>query len=279
MDAPTTTSSAGSDGSGGNSGDWGWFTPSRKPAEDQPRTQPRTQDRTQDRPSDERTPNRPVNPVRPVGTGADRRTPVEPGPASGPWPGDRPAGGPPATGPEEQHQRPDEAASAPHDVRPGLDPRFAVPETASPDAVLLRRTMAEIEPISDKVTSYFYALLFVQHPELRPLFPAAMDAQRDRLFKAVLTAARLVDDNDILTEFLSRLGRGHRKYGTQPEHYPAVGECLIGALTRYAVNTWSDEARGRLGARLHPVLPDHDRRGGRGRADRPRVVARRGGRA
>ncbi|MFC9226131.1 globin domain-containing protein [Streptomyces hygroscopicus] len=246
MDAPTTTSSAGSDGSGGNSGDWGWFTPSRKPAEDQPRTQDRTQDRTQprtqDRPSDERTPSRPVNPVRPVGTGADRRTPVEPGPASGPWPGDRPADGPPATGPEEQHQRPDEAASAPHDVRPGPDPRFAVPETASPDAVLLRRTMAEIEPISDKVTSYFYALLFVQHPELRSLFPAAMDAQRDRLFKAVLTAARLVDDNDILTEFLSRLGRGHRKYGTQPEHYPAVGECLIGALTRYAVNTWSDEA-------------------------------------
>ncbi|MBP8536387.1 globin domain-containing protein, partial [Streptomyces sp. MK37H] len=96
--------------------------------------------------------------------------------------------------------------------------------------------------ISDKVTSYFYALLFVQHPELRPLFPAAMDAQRDRLFKAILTAARLIDDPDILTEFLSRLGRGHRKYGTQPEHYPAVGECLIGALTRYAVTTWNDEA-------------------------------------
>ncbi|MGO4427392.1 globin domain-containing protein, partial [Streptomyces sp. MCAF7] len=101
-----------------------------------------------------------------------------------------------------------------------------------------------IEPISDKVTSYFYALLFVQHPYLRPLFPAAMDAQRDRLFRALLTAAKLVDDPDILTEYLSGLGRGHRKYGTQPEHYPAVGECLIGALTRYATGTWSEETEG-----------------------------------
>lgn len=110
---------------------------------------------------------------------------------------------------------------------------------ASPDAILIRRAMAAIEPVADKTTAYFYALLFLQHPELRDLFPAAMDAQRDRLFKALLTAAKLVDDADVLTEYLSHLGRGHRKYGTKPEHYPAVGECLIGALTRYASDVWS----------------------------------------
>ncbi|HZG01994.1 MAG TPA: globin domain-containing protein [Streptomyces sp.] len=112
----------------------------------------------------------------------------------------------------------------------------------SRDAVLIRRTLDEIEPISQTVTSYFYALLFVQHPHLRDLFPAAMDAQRDRLFKALLTAARLIDDRRVLVEYLSHLGRGHRKYGTRPEHYPAVGECLIAALTRYATRTWSEEA-------------------------------------
>ncbi|MGV9855874.1 globin domain-containing protein, partial [Streptomyces sp. NPDC003442] len=78
MDAPTTTSSAGSDGSGGNSGDWGWFTPSRKPADDR---------RAPDQQSDERAPSRPVNPIRPVGTEADRRTPAEPAPAPGPGAG------------------------------------------------------------------------------------------------------------------------------------------------------------------------------------------------
>nr|WP_308312465.1 globin domain-containing protein [Streptomyces sp. ISL-11] len=110
----------------------------------------------------------------------------------------------------------------------------------SPDAVLIRRTMAELGPVADKATSYFYALLFVRHPDLRELFPAAMDTQRDRLFKALLAAAQHVDDTATLTEYLSRLGRGHRKYGTLPAHYPAVGECLLAALSRYASVTWSE---------------------------------------
>ncbi|XUL89533.1 globin domain-containing protein [Streptomyces galilaeus] len=116
-----------------------------------------------------------------------------------------------------------------------------VTDNASPDAVLIRWTMAEVAPVADKVTSYFYALLFVRHPELRSLFPAAMDTQRDRLLKALLTAAEHIDNTEVLVAYLQNLGRGHRKYGTRPEHYPAVGECLIGALNKYATGTWDAE--------------------------------------
>ncbi|MEU3311432.1 globin domain-containing protein [Streptomyces sp. NPDC006687] len=112
----------------------------------------------------------------------------------------------------------------------------------SPDAVLIRRTLAEVEPVADKVTSYFYALFFTGHPEVRELFPAAMDVQRDRLLKALLTAAEHIDDPAVLTPYLRRLGTGHRKYGTMPTHYPAVGEALLGALARYAESTWGPEA-------------------------------------
>ncbi|MER5883858.1 globin domain-containing protein [Streptomyces sp. NPDC001941] len=118
------------------------------------------------------------------------------------------------------------------------------PVTGSPDAILIRRTLAEIAPIADKVTSYFYALLFIRHPHLRALFPAAMDTQRDRLLKALLTAAEHMDDAEVLTGYLQHLGRGHRKYGTQSMDYPAVGEALIGALTRYAENSWDAETEG-----------------------------------
>ncbi|MEU7663900.1 globin domain-containing protein [Streptomyces lincolnensis] len=114
-------------------------------------------------------------------------------------------------------------------------------QNASPDAVLIRRTMAEVAPVADKVTSYFYALLFVRHPDLRSLFPAAMDAQRDRLLKALLTAAEHIDNTEVLVAYLQNLGRGHRKYGTRAEHYPAVGECLIGALSKYASGIWNAE--------------------------------------
>ncbi|MEU8861082.1 globin domain-containing protein [Streptomyces umbrinus] len=114
-------------------------------------------------------------------------------------------------------------------------------QAASPDAVLIRRTMAEVGPVADKVTSYFYALLFVRHPELRQLFPAAMDTQRDRLLRALLTAAEHIDNTEVLVAYLKNLGRGHRKYGTRPEHYPAVGECLIGSLSRFASSVWDGE--------------------------------------
>ncbi|WP_436845865.1 globin domain-containing protein [Streptomyces tibetensis] len=114
-------------------------------------------------------------------------------------------------------------------------------EEGSPDALLIRRTMAEVAPVADKVTSYFYALLFVRHPHLRSLFPAAMDTQRDRLLRALLTAAEHIDNKDVLVDYLQKLGRGHRKYGTRPEHYPAVGECLIGALSKYAAGVWNAE--------------------------------------
>ncbi|MGW0118837.1 globin domain-containing protein [Streptomyces sp. NPDC003327] len=129
--------------------------------------------------------------------------------------------------------------------RPAAEPRGAGARHpgardagGSPDAVLVRRTLAEIAPVADRVTSYFYALLFLRNPELRDMFPAAMDTQRDRLLRALLTAAEHLDDRPTLTAYLENLGRGHRKYGTRPDQYPAVGEALLGALARYAVTVW-----------------------------------------
>ncbi|WP_435850607.1 globin domain-containing protein [Streptomyces tibetensis] len=143
---------------------------------------------------------------------------------------------PPRTLPEQRVPA-QEHAPAP----PSSQDATAPAEEGSPDALLIRRTMAEVAPVADKVTSYFYALLFVRHPDLRSLFPAAMDTQRDRLLRALLTAAEHIDNKDVLVDYLQKLGRGHRKYGTRPEHYPAVGECLIGALSKYAAGVWSAE--------------------------------------
>lgn len=114
--------------------------------------------------------------------------------------------------------------------------------SASADLALLHRTLAEVGPVADRATAYFYALLFIRHPELRVLFPAAMDTQRDRLFKAILAAVERLDAPGALAAYLGELGRGHRKYGTAPTHYPAVGEALLGALSRYAPSSWGGEA-------------------------------------
>ncbi|MEU1404240.1 globin domain-containing protein [Streptomyces sp. NPDC005728] len=265
MDAPTTTS-----GENGIAGGGGWFMPRKLPSTPPDGDEETTEGRRPavvrpvGRPNREGTagpaPDAPV--ARPAsdtpavgpapGTSAARPawdapsarpTPgapaaVPPGPPSPPRPEPAPAFDPwlPAAATTEPQRVPAQRAAPPTAPSPG-----PTVEEGSPDAVVIRRTMAEIAPVADKVTSYFYALLFVRHPELRPLFPAAMDTQRDRLLKALLTAAEHVDNTPVLVDYLQNLGRGHRKYGTRAEHYPAVGECLIGALSKYAAALWNPE--------------------------------------
>ncbi|MFJ1912989.1 globin domain-containing protein [Streptomyces sp. NPDC088147] len=193
-----------------------------------------------------------ADPVAAAGSGAEPASAAMPGEArpgaaepGAPVP---PAPVPPA--PVSAALPPEVPAPQPSAAAPAAPPAPAGPSApaddpnASPDAVLVRRTLAEIAPVADQVTSYFYSLLFVRHPDLRALFPVAMDAQRDRLLKALLTAAEHMDTPDVLTGYLRQLGRGHRKYGTQAAHYPAVGEALLGALSRYASASWDDETEG-----------------------------------
>ncbi|MFD9000647.1 globin domain-containing protein [Streptomyces sp. NPDC059582] len=220
--------------------------PRIRPPADAPHTTPRTPSAEAAAPVFPRTPptapaSRPTEP-RPAPTDPSVTRSMAPGPAPTAAPSAAPTlvpaapAGAPAPGAEPSVSS--GAASAEHRV-PAQRSTPAVQE--SPDAFLIRRTMAEVAPVADKVTSYFYALLFVRHPELRSLFPAAMDTQRDRLLKALLTAAEHIDNTPVLVDYLQNLGRGHRKYGTRAEHYPAVGECLIGALDKFASAVWDAE--------------------------------------
>ncbi|WP_234434771.1 MULTISPECIES: globin domain-containing protein [Streptomyces] len=138
-------------------------------------------------------------------------------------------------------QPPTEGHPAP--ALPAVQPAAAaVPEVELPltarDIELIRASLAVVEPVADRATAHFYALLFLHHPEVRSLFPAAMDVQRDRLFRALLGAARGAEDPVALRAGLSALGCGHRRYGTLTGHYAPVGECLVQALARYAGGRW-----------------------------------------
>ncbi|WP_327728807.1 globin domain-containing protein [Streptomyces sp. NBC_00487] len=227
MDAPTTTSAGNGTSEGTDGG--GWFTP---------RTSPPSPGADQEPEGNRLAALRPVGRSQepPKGSQQNREGTVRERIQTS-------ADLPPSAPPSPQPAPPAAEHASEHSVFDTRVPvqRGGTDAAASPDAVLIRRTMDEVGPVADKVTSYFYALLFVQHPELRSMFPPAMDAQRDRLLKALLTAAEHIDNAPVLVDYLQNLGRGHRKYGTQAEHYPAVGECLIGALSRYAKASWSGE--------------------------------------
>ena len=106
---------------------------------------------------------------------------------------------------------------------------------------LLDESLRLIGDRSDRVIGYFYAALFVEAPELRALFPAAMDTQRDRLFRALTGAVRGLADPERLVPMLEQLGRDHRKYGVRPEAYDFVGRALISSLRKHTEDVWVPE--------------------------------------
>nr|WP_202492613.1 globin domain-containing protein [Streptomyces sp. SID7813] len=106
------------------------------------------------------------------------------------------------------------------------------------DVALVRASLTVVTPHVSELAAHFYSILFSRYPQVRDLFPAELDVQRERLVRALLRIVELVDDPDNLVAFCSRLGRGHRKFGTQSGHYPAVGECLLQALSHFAGPAW-----------------------------------------
>ncbi|CAM2999363.1 FAD-binding oxidoreductase [Prescottella defluvii] len=82
----------------------------------------------------------------------------------------------------------------------------------------------------DRFARTFYTQFFGRSPQSRALFPAGMDGQRVKLVAAIEFIVRGLDDTEQLLPFLAQLGRDHRKYGVQREHYAAAGNALLDAL-------------------------------------------------
>jgi NAD(P)H-flavin reductase/hemoglobin-like flavoprotein len=107
------------------------------------------------------------------------------------------------------------------------------------DPRLIQESFALVEESSEKVAGHFYALLFLEDPSLRNMFPPMMDGQRDRLLGALVRVVHQVHDPGSLVDYLSQLGRDHRKFGVKPEHYETVGRCLVAAMKRFARPGWT----------------------------------------
>jgi NAD(P)H-flavin reductase/hemoglobin-like flavoprotein len=112
------------------------------------------------------------------------------------------------------------------------------------DPRLIQESFALVEAEADKLASHFYALLFLEDPSLRDLFPPMMDAHRDRLITALVTLVHRAHDTEALDEYVRQLGRDHRRFGVRPEHYAVVGQCLLSTLRRFAGPRWTAEMDG-----------------------------------
>lgn len=129
------------------------------------------------------------------------------------------------------------------------DPVSPVPRSVhreAPPAVtamvrLIEDSWAKAEPYLPEFTQFFYGMLFTLAPATRDFFPINMDVQRNRMVRALIHVVRMVDQPDDLVPFLRHLGRDHRKFGVEPQHYEAIGTALLATMKRQLGPDWTPD--------------------------------------
>ncbi|GIF76327.1 globin domain-containing protein [Asanoa siamensis] len=112
------------------------------------------------------------------------------------------------------------------------------------DAKLLQASLEVVADRADELIASFYGRLFDQYPAVRPMFPANMDAQHDKLLGAIIALVTNYENPEALRPTLEALGRKHDGWGVRPEHYTAVATCLLATLDEYAGEAWTPEIEG-----------------------------------
>jgi nitric oxide dioxygenase len=98
---------------------------------------------------------------------------------------------------------------------------------------IVKATVPLLESGGEALTTRFYKLLLSEHPEVRPLFNQANQAngaQPRALANGVLMYARHIDQLEQLGGLVSQIINKHVALNILPEHYPIVGQCLLRAI-------------------------------------------------
>jgi len=110
------------------------------------------------------------------------------------------------------------------------------------DVETLEKSFDLVAPQSDELMRTFYDNLFEAAPSVRPLFADVdMERQRQALLNMLLVLRESLRDLDDIVPDLEELGARHVEYGAHAEHYPVVGEVLIGAMAEVAGDAWKPE--------------------------------------
>jgi hemoglobin-like flavoprotein len=96
-----------------------------------------------------------------------------------------------------------------------------------------------IAPRGDELVAVFYDKLFATAPAVKPLFAGTDLARQRRMLLATLMLLRKsLRSLDKIVPTLRTLGARHVAYGAAPEHYPVVGQVLIGSMAEVAGDAW-----------------------------------------
>jgi NAD(P)H-flavin reductase/hemoglobin-like flavoprotein len=133
------------------------------------------------------------------------------------------------------------------------EPPGRSPRTANFDAKLVKESFSRLAQNGEAAMEYFYARLFVRYPEIRSMFPHAMQEHMERVFAALARIVWSIDNPDSLTAYLSQLGRGHRKFGVKERHYEPFLTVLAETVRHFSGRYWTCQTEAAWDAALGHV--------------------------
>jgi hemoglobin-like flavoprotein len=110
--------------------------------------------------------------------------------------------------------------------------------------MLVRRTWADVVPVSDTTAALFYQRLFTIDPAARRLFGSKDMRAQGVLFMQMLSIfVRSLDERPEMTSAIESCGQRHTGYGVLPADYDGVGRALLWAVEQVLGPGYTPEVR------------------------------------
>ncbi len=109
---------------------------------------------------------------------------------------------------------------------------------------IIKSTVPVLEVHRVDITTTFYKNMFTNHPELLNIFNQANQSkgqQQQALANLVYAAAKNIDQLESVLPAVIPVAHKHRGLGVKKEHYPIVGEHLLGAIKEVLGDAATDE--------------------------------------
>jgi len=109
---------------------------------------------------------------------------------------------------------------------------------------IVKATVPVLEEYGTKITTAFYQNMFNEHPELLDIFNETnqkLGRQQTALAMTVLAAAKHLEHLEVLLPQVTEISHKHRALQILPEHYPIVGQHLIGAIKQVLGEAANDD--------------------------------------
>jgi len=115
---------------------------------------------------------------------------------------------------------------------------------------IVKSTVPILEERGNEITTAFYKRMFKNNPELKNIFNQTNQRKGDQsqaLANTVYAAAAHIDQLETILPAVMPIAEKHRSLNIKPEHYPIVGENLLGAMrevlgedvaTDEVINAW-----------------------------------------